>query len=238
MGKAKKRPIITSSPEAKAEGLEVGSVKKFKRECGRAVNQVLGRSDLAFNIQPARQGEVVYALTGVGQTSAKAERTYPVVPYLFLGEKSYWLAVRLELSYVSGGRTLSGVAVLVFEGSAGDEEKVPLIRAEWAHWDESTSAQHAQPHWHVYQSVLDERIRQPSAGFQTESEMREFVPGQTESPKSEVMNKFHFAMGARWHDMDGGESHKQSLKVAGVQKWLEGCLTYTLGQLRFLHSKM
>jgi hypothetical protein len=189
---------------------------------------------LGFDENPRTGGEIEYLLSGQPVSFAIARGRYPVLPLLRTDNNTFWIGVSLRFVEELRHKRLKNVSLIFFEGLASDFEKRPLLRAEWDDW----RGAHAQPHWHVY-SMPDARASQvfegadlpPQAFGVTTSFGGEDL--QTSSGKILSLDKFHYAMSSLWH-AGGLGSHWCELSEDALLKWLQGCIMYTEGQLRYI----
>jgi len=47
---------------------------------------------------------------------------------------------------------------------------------------------------------------------------------------------FHFAMASNWHMDSANSAQIQINETTTLVNWMSGCITYTLGQLKFLNK--
>lgn len=191
-----------------------------------------------FDITPRAGGEQECRVCGNPSSFGTARGRYPVLPFLRTEERTFWTGLSFRFVPELKDHRLQSVSLVVFEGLASDSEKRPLLRAEWDTWETS----HAQPHWHVYRpsSIHGDvllRYREIIEGTAPIEEFRsEPMRGRVvekSSMRALELERFHYAMCAGWHDQ-GDNTHRWPLSESALSKWLEGCLSYTRGQLRYL----
>lgn len=107
------------------------------------------------------------------------------------------------------------IDVLRLELQSGPVE--PLLRVEWQAQEAPEDCAHAQPHWHVYGSVLqDEPL--------------------TESYADTSLERMHFAVAARWHEAVAAPIYV-TLDDTNLDRWIKGCLSYVWAQLQYLRRR-
>jgi hypothetical protein len=194
---------------------------------------------LGFNENPLAGGETEYLLTGTPLSSGTARGQYPVLPLMRTENNTFWIGASLRFSTELHSKRLTSVSLLFFEGSATDSEKRPLLRAEWDSWESS----HAQPHWHVYPPLLSSDPQHAygfGGGNLSPKEFGATSPFEREglrisAGKSLSIDRFHYAMSTLWHSQ-GPNSHWSELSEEYLLKWLQGCVIYTQGQLKYISS--
>lgn len=248
-------------PKAKVEvkkfGIPVSSAKEISSRCTRALQKKLEISNLRFQGEEPQRGESELLLSHGSATTGFAERTYPTVPFLERGAVTFWLAVALK--FVRRDQLLlTSASILLFEGSASDPEKKPLLRAEWHEWESPDL--HAQPHWHVYASVLEGMASTFPEGFNTEeAPVRDFggnlapndlsedavhefgnetVPvaqkeQDTATRLGQKLAHFHYAMSAQWHTLPG-RCQERLVQPDMLVSWLSNCTLYIRDQLIYI----
>ena len=214
----------------------------FVKDCREAIEKALNYTHIGFNEQHAIPGNRrLYILTGAGATRAEAKYQYPVIPFFRSQYGIYWLAASLEFQFQQGIYQIVSVSFLIFEGDATDNRKSALLRAEWACPQKNDRARHAQPHWHIYPSHINEEVTGNRTRFKADAEIQTFDSEALENElregtvvEWERAEKFHFAMAARWHS-EGNDAHQEEMQAGGILKWLEGCIKYTWNQFAFLY---
>jgi hypothetical protein len=199
--------------------------------CRRALEKILARpgSGLGFHAQSLAGGAVAYHLSGPDAIPADAgDRPYKVFP--LDDAPRFWVTCTLRFRSERLKARLVEVSLVFFQGGI-TTPKQPILRAEWDCISYFGDADHAQPHWHVYQSPAT----QIDWGIDGQAETNtvqtlDAKPGpHPERDRTDVGgSNFHLAMAARW---DEGGPHRIPLTVDGVAEWVEGCVTYTRGQL-------
>jgi hypothetical protein len=179
----------------------------------------------------------VYALRGDRASRAKTKKySYSVIPILRAPYGYFWLGGTLDLLYREGNYTIEQVSLVIFQGVATDEVKTPILRAEWDAIASDGRSKHAQPHWHVYSSPLNNTIVLEYPKFSVETEVVDFSPEESTSLTGHVWergDRFHFAMASKWH-LDGVDAHQELLEQEKLLKWLEGCVGYIRAQLIYI----
>jgi len=213
---------------AKIDDLE----KIICRDCKSVLVDVLKNKDIGFEKERIRPQRDLFWLNGNNISRASAgERAYHVIPFLPLSNGiTYWLAVGVQVDIIKGVYKFRDASILIFEGTALDESKTPILRAEWGL---SENGLHAQPHWHVYPSYINKEITPFIDSSKVETSI--FTPEQTtedDSDTTHFLSKFHFAMEARWHL--NNREHVIEFTESGLVNWLRGCLEYTKSQLSYM----
>jgi hypothetical protein len=174
------------------------------------------RHQIGFRPEVAGNGIVRFYLSG-GVPVTSGGLSYFALPLIDDAPIRFWFAVDLQFETSGGRSTLQHLSILVFGGVLTTDTR-RILRAEW----DMRATQHAQPHWHVYGSELTELFYLDSA----ESKMRLDI------------NRFHFAMSARWMDDDGEETnHNISPTAGGVKRWIAATLAYSQKQLRYVAER-
>ena len=62
----------------------------------------------------------------------------------------FWIGLNVEFVFTNLNWDVNQLSVVVFEGSATDTVKTPILRAEWDAYHKIKQNKHAQPHWHIY----------------------------------------------------------------------------------------
>jgi hypothetical protein len=233
-------------------GVLVNSIAPVARKCCAAIEKVVASRGLNFHPRPSNQPRSsLLQLSGPGSLRAVARDPYPVVHFLTTGRTQYWLAVSFSLYSPSGsgGTYLTQVSILIFEGPAGDPEKRPLLRAEWYCKGNYRQDRHAQPHWHIYSSLLNRDLTNSTFAFAEVNTAQDFLRQQQEAdaeyfeavsgdvqalgqnelswPQGE---SFHFAMSSRWQTSVPNEE----LKPEDLGNWMDWCLRYISEQLEYV----
>lgn len=217
-----KRKQVTPQPKPETPTiLKVLDTKEITDACCKALGGVVGDKHIGFNEQRLARNTVVYSMTGSETSTALARETYLVIPLLRKTYASYWLGASLEFKFEEGYFKLMSVSLIVFRGEVFDPNKRPILRAEWDALTDEDISEHAQPHWHVYYSAVNEEVGLIDETFDN-SEMQKSKDA-----------KFHFAMGSRWYN----EINAHQEKLDDINKlinWLEGCIKYTRRQIELL----
>jgi hypothetical protein len=240
MGKKNKQ--LTRQPTHIHTGIVLQDVKGLVSDCKAIFREVLQSNSLGFIEHRAARNKLICNLTGAGATRAEAKYVYQVVPFLETPYGFYWLANSLEFKFQEGMHHLESVSILVFQGEANDERKIALLRAEWACSEADVRAPHAQPHWHIYPSRINQGFDQFRNEFQADSEVQSFEPDEDVQANDDAeaewdrAERFHFAMAARWH-VEGKDAHTQEIQSDMLLNWLAGCLRYIQSQFEFLYLR-
>lgn len=224
------------------EGLVVQSPQHVVKACRREVRQVLSNPAYELTEVLASRAGYHYSLTGPGATEAKADRNYKVVPFLETDLYPYWVALLLKFIPIKTQFRLSDISIVLFRGPATDEQKEPLLRAEWGCISTYDNENHAQPHWHAYpegrESFLLSRnqldLAQQVMEFGAEVEAETVFGGEEEL--RERFSRLHLAMAARWHHGNAA-AHRLALAEEEVPSWIGGCLQYLKSQLLYVFGR-
>lgn len=207
--------------------------------CRRVFEKTLAgpRSGLGFNPQAVAGGRVAYYLSGPGVVQAEAgDRPYKVYPLDKVNAiddtPQFWVTCTLHFRSEQTKARLVDVSLVFFQGSV-TAPKQPILRAEWDCISLFSDTDHAQPHWHVYQT----QSTQPDLGIGEPDEIGTLrTLDDVGEPRGQHSNtniggaNFHLAMASRWHE-SGPQAHRIPLTVDGVMGWVEGCIEYTRSQL-------
>ncbi|HYP38988.1 MAG TPA: hypothetical protein VEX13_01385 [Chloroflexia bacterium] len=252
-----KKPKPGRKPAAAPEVQEVTvqDVKSVARMCRDAISRVLNQPQLDFS--PVKYGRRTQVrLNGIGSSLAFAREQYNVVFFLKTRRVDYWLAASLEFDSPPGMSIshLVQVSLLVFEGLVTDEQKRPVLRAEWDCKGDYLRSPHAQPHWHVYSSLLNQESLSSNITFDASSPVQAFSgveqsndvkdfglvsddsrANDQDSPIWPKGDRFHFAMAARWQlssSEERTELQNDVLDPSQLGNWIERCLSYIAKQLK------
>jgi len=130
---------------------------------------------------------------------------------------------------------LVDAGIIVFEGQGFQQDKVPLLRAEWHCSEEQLRERHAQPHWHVY--IPSQATSQRGFDPDRPLEFPSSSPEQMKDGGELEQMKFHFAMSALWQS-GNPNAHTFPIESAkSLETWLCGCLGYVVGQLSALSKR-
>lgn len=98
-------------------------------------------------------------------------------------------------------------------------------------------ANHAQPHWHIYnenQLAIDRTLQDNSApGEGVPIAFGEGIGQKSSEWSAPNLSRFHFAMESRWTE-DGIGAHKQAFDEDNTLEWMAGCLSYIVEQLNYI----
>jgi len=245
MPRTTSRSALGSVPNENVPGVAISNTNDLRKDCASAINRALKIRHLRFtNLKRVPGDCCISELTGQGATIAEAKYRCQVIPILVpIRRDILWLAVTLEMWSGTRGCYLMSAGLQVFEGQAQDDIKKPLIRGEWRCTPDDRTAEHAQPHWHIYPATITEVSEDSRAEFRLETEIQQFNAESRDLATIGVRFRdwyrgehFHFAMASRW-DTEGVESHKRDLDAANLPDWLQGCVTYTLQQLQYVDRK-
>jgi hypothetical protein len=220
-------------------GIEIGDVDRLiNRDCKNIISGVIKNKNIGFNKARVRpQRDIFWLNAGDISKATAGNRQYHVIPFLGLDSGlTYWLAVGIQVDIIKGVYQFHDASLFIFEGTALNEKKTPILRAEWGL---SEDGLHAQPHWHVYPSYLNNEItpflelgKIETAEFNPEI-AEEDVDDSLQEDEESRLPKFHFAMGSHWH-VNGQGAHVVKFSEKGLVNWLGGCLHYIKNQLVYM----
>lgn len=212
----------------------ISNIEAFTKECRSVVAIALGNTGISFGKpQSIVDNKLLCVLNGPGSTGAKAKYSYRVVPIFNNFDKNLWLGASLEFQYRQGKTFLVAASVIVFEGEATDDEKIPLLRAEWE-LSETAPAKHAQPHWHVYAGRINPLPSEVTFAEEAIDFMGDTSKTDAEIGRWEDAQWFHFAMSSQWHTAQVQPIYADFDGVM-MKNWLSGCIKYTIEQIRWLY---
>lgn len=228
----------------KPDDVQVPDVDALANACAVGINRVLGLQYLRFekiygDYSNSRREKLTLRLKAPSSVEAlefEADRIHLVLPFLRTRHAQYWLGGTLELSIPSGKRKtfLTQVSLIVFESVvAQEDEKRAVLRVEWDCSKHYRRHDHAQPHWHVYSSLLNPGINDLGAlAFKEDPLIQNFprneqainewdpaaatIGAQSESEEELAWAgspKFHFAMAAHWQVL-----HLESETIEGSKR--------------------
>lgn len=212
--------------------------KLINRDCVNVIAGVLNNKSIGFQQERVRpQRDVFWLNAGEISKASAGNRVYRVIPFLGLDSGlTYWLAVGIQVDIIRGNYQFRDASLFIFEGTALNENKTPILRAEWGL---SEDRLHAQPHWHIYPSYINDVIV-PFIDL-GKVDAADFVPEEQggdeklslQDDEEKRLPKFHFAMSSHWH-LDGQNAHVIEFSEKGLVKWLGGCLLYIKNQLVYM----
>lgn len=204
----------------------------IRRKCRAALEKVFPKSGLQLSapedkrkIRAGAPFEVQVQRSGTAKmwTDAQRGRDYVLAPIVntALPSPKYWFALRLDFVPDAGDHVLRQASLLIFYGEAIPQ---PFVRAEWD--NAVPDGEHAQPHWHIYGSTMD----QTALGFP--------APSGGEYPV-EKSARIHYAMSATWrlHGSSPTAHWKPLDSVDALANWIAGCLQYLVTQLIYFERK-
>lgn len=226
--------------------VRIDDLSKVASLCQVGIQKATGIPWVRFKpVSADRSRKNLMELSGKGTTQAIADgQEHVVVPLL----DRYWVAAKLEFDNEPNVKKLCLISVqlFIFQSSLASEVvKVPLLRIEWDCRRGYLLDKHAQPHWHVYNSLVNATVDHVEAtDFDEESPVLEIEPplgdvidlpatqtgGQSALPQG---HRFHFALAADWQKpVTDPPRQNHELILAELGNWIEWCLTYTKGQLK------
>ncbi len=118
--------------------------------CLRSLRKQFAQPALGFK-SAARSARVTrYSLSGPGQQKGTAREGYTILRLCSTTEEIYWAGITVNFQFLDTSHQLVDAGIIIFKGDVFDENKVPVLRAEWHCSDDQMRAIHAQPHWHAY----------------------------------------------------------------------------------------
>lgn len=212
----------------------IKKLQKRLKNCQKLLRKQMNDPSLEFHHKPrkASYGKELFQIHSSSSRSAQAKYPYDVTLLSPSPTANFWVAVTVEFARQHNGDwELYQVSIIIFEGSATDSEKMPILRAEWDALD--SESKHAQPHWHVYthgpQSSVNSR-------FDEIEDVKSFGETQDTDVKGilEQTPKIHFAMASQWHDKASGSS-SVDLTDECITYWIPSCVQYIKEQLAYAH---
>jgi hypothetical protein len=230
MGKKRSIAAKGTLPPALGRGLRgIEKPETVLNVCLPVLRKQFGQTTLGF--EPTNRSAKVtrFTLSGTGQQRGTAREAYPILPLCRSTNAIYWAGITVNFQFLGSSHQLVDAGIIIFEGDAFAERKIPVLRAEWHCSDEQMQEIHAQPHWHAYHPPPQYLGPRFNAGSPTA-----FAPDeQTEerADREAQLMSFHFAMSAEWQrgEMKAHVGAIASAKALG--DWLSGCLSYIVGQL-------
>lgn len=130
------------------------------------------------------------------------------------------------------------VTISIFQGSADDNVKSQLFRAEWDNYNDNSSV-HPQPHWHIYPYKYDSKTYEDFEAYNDmrDSEVNEQgFEAQLKKKKAELIDirYVHFAMNGKWSNNEGCVNKIQ--KDTELINWLSGILAHIKEQLLYVRE--
>ena len=244
MPKKKQASQPNGIPASFPPGIVVDNIEAVTKPCRDTLATVLGDKNIGFDRQEIVRSKYRCMLVGQAATSARARDQYMAHSLLETDLTSYWLAITLGFQFYPNINKyhVESVSLIVFEGVATSIDKTPLLRAEWDCFNHNDDVAHAQPHWHVYISAI-ENLSDQMASFTQPSEVKTFIPPDmdaettsTDLPEQWDGARFHFAMAAKWHINENCIIHEILEDVDGLTKWLTGCINYINSQLAYIST--
>jgi|SRR5947209_4606848 len=233
----------SAKPGGAVNAIEVQSTEIVTRECERVLRNIFRDPALGFDKEFPQQKMVKCGLVGAGAKIAVTDKEkYTVLSVLEARSTLYWIGIQLEFFFIPTKDVyrLISASLVLFRGDANEPQKTPLIRAEWDWREQSGAFIHAQPHWHLYRSVLSEGAAQEELLPDEEAGERETILlDETSNVKEEEWKKasdFHFAMASTWHIDAANSPQIQINNPKNLTSWMSGCISYTIGQLRYLNK--
>jgi len=240
----------------------VKETEKVLKLCQNELKPLLDKRELNFIPLQQDSERHIFALITKDSSGLMAiddrKNRHNIVPLLTTGSDTYWINISLTFLPKTNPQNFqfAGVSIRVFKGLAYDNNKEPLIRAEWdALKYDNDNNNHAQPHWHVYKSFQEVRNlnTSPSLDFKSliqSNKIQDFGEKENNSldnqEEFDIENdkesldeynwdsstKFHFAMSSQWHT---GGTHRVILDQERLlYSWLVECVKYIKEQLKYV----
>lgn len=206
---------------------------RFTTSCSDVLKRVLNKKDVSFAEEDTGRGSVRFYSVGSGATPAAAgNRSYKVLPF-YTSETAgrFWISIVLRFTLRQTDYILTDAGIILFKGTAQDNLKNPLVRAEWASPAHYGPANHAQPHWHAYpEGKASFYIERGFLGRAIEAE--EFKPDSQEEPDRQPskLPYFHLAMASKWHEAES-PAHRFAMSSSRTVDWIAGCTEYLRNQV-------
>lgn len=139
-----------------------------------------------------------------------------------------WIYSTIEFGK-NNSEKIQSFSFSVFWGEENDFEKKQLFRAEWDFFDDNTK--HPQPHWHFYTNKEIDYLKNTFSELVKEKEDRNFLEelADERSVESFPIEKFHFAMNARWSEQSGHINNYDN--VEEFISWFDGLLGHIRDQM-------
>ena len=262
--KAKASPTRhkTEELDPKYVFVRLDSIDNLANRCQSAIRRATGVSWASFKkVSATKSRKNLLELTGIGITKAIADgQEHSVVPLVTIRPTDvtpgpqYWVASKLEYDSEPKSKALCLISIQLFifqGGLANEDEKRALIRIEWDCREGYLLDPHAQPHWHVYSSILTPSEEDfDSSDLSEEDVMLDFETSSfddvTLSLQTDLEDnsawpggaRFHFALAADWQKPLTSPSYQNhELKIEQLGNWIERCLTYVKEQLEYIDEK-
>jgi hypothetical protein len=165
-----------------------------------AVRDALKKGGLFLRPRGGRRGTVEWIISESQAPPTNEDEGF--VSFMTVAEWIYWLGMQLKFELIQGEPRFLGASLIVLRNALATDERTKVLRAEWERREEPEHRKHAQPHWHVYASELEQGD----------------------------LGRFHLAMAACWH-LGESESHYHEPSPEGVASWMGGCVKYIRSQL-------
>lgn len=123
----------------------------------------------------------------------------------------------------------------VFQGTADDDEKTQLFRAEWDNYQENKNG-HSQPHWHIYTHKYKIKVHHDFEDFlELKKNDDDFLSYKKNDKDLIDINKFHFAMNGQW-SKNSSEFHSIS-EGNDLSNWFNGLLNHIKMELEYVKEQ-
>jgi hypothetical protein len=262
--KANSRPNTDLQEDSKLRDayVRLDKIASVTSPCQTAIRNVTGLTWISFKpLSADKSRKKLLELSGPGITRATADgQEHSVVPLLPIKSRdstrgpAYWVAVKLEydLEQKTKELCLISVQLFIFQSIlASSSEKRALLRIEWDCRTGYLLDTHAQPHWHVYPSLLttSEEFSGSNAfddagivvdfNPSPERDVTMFSEGATKDKSTLPPGaRFHFALAADWQKpITTPQRQNHELKLDQLGNWMEWCLTYIREQFIYIDDK-
>lgn len=225
----------------------VKETDKVLKLCQNELKPLLDKRELNFIPLQQDSERHIFALITKDSSGLIAiddrKNRHNIVPLLTTSSDTYWINISLTFLPKTNPQNFqfAGISIRVFKGLAYDNNKEPLIRAEWDALKDDDDNNHAQPHWHVYKSFQTRDLTPQTSDFESliqPNDVKDFGKETNNSLDNQDENdwdsstKFHFAMSSQWHNKG---THKVILdKDELLYSWLGECVKYIKEQLKYV----
>ena len=126
-------------------------------ECRKRIGEILDRPKLFVQIEQLDLPNYRYHFSGEdGSPASAGDRNYSVVPFYKIGDTLYWIGLTVDVM-LNRAPDLKSVSLIVFEGAASSEEKIPAFRAEWDYTDPLLNNNMLSPTGMCIRSLISQR---------------------------------------------------------------------------------
>jgi hypothetical protein len=237
---------------------EVIQSKEIEKCCISAIAQIINHhpAQLRFDelVDSARGVRGLYSAKPDRMSSLEGKKFTPLLSWFEQNVRNirivYWVGVRIgtEQANQNDGRYIRSVSLTIARTFPGAQAE-GLLRAEWDY--NPQEANHAQPHWHIYKSILEfdsideENLNQlidppfvsgPAQVQEFSEDLSQVAANQFSLAKinqAEIKKDFHYAMCAHWNLQK--PVSRWPIKEHELEYWIKNCLLYIKEQLEYPH---